>query len=239
MSRQVILDTETTGLSARMGDRIIEIGCVEMQSRRLSGNNWHRYINPERKSEEGALAVHGIADDFLLDKPKFRDIAREFLDYIRGAEIIIHNAAFDVDFLDAELELAGLGKFSTYCLAVIDTLKMAKSLHPGKRNSLDALCERYQIDNSHRTLHGALLDAELLAEVYVSMTRGQDSLAIEVEADQPGSAAMAAWLDRPRLPVLAPTADELAAHESTLAKIETESKGKCLWLKLGATTGSG
>ena len=236
MSRQVILDTETTGLSARMGDRIIEIGCVEMQSRRLSGNNWHRYINPERKSEEGALAVHGIADEFLLDKPKFREVAAEFIDYIRGAEIIIHNAAFDIEFLDAELGLAGLGKFSTYCPSVIDTLKMAKELHPGKRNSLDALCERYQIDNSHRTLHGALLDAELLAEVYVAMTRGQDSLAIEVEADRPGSAGMAAWLDRPRLPVIVPTPEELAAHEATLAKIDKESKGKCLWLKLGDTT---
>lgn len=234
MSRQIILDTETTGLNARLGDRIIEIGCVEMQSRRLSGNNWHRYVNPERKSEEGALAVHGIADDFLLDKPKFRDIAAEFVDYVRGAEIIIHNAPFDVEFLDSELERAGLERLSAYCPVVIDTLRLAKELHPGKRNSLDALCERYQIDNSHRTLHGALLDAELLAEVYVSMTRGQDSLAIEVESARPGSVAMAAWSERPPLLVLAPSAEELAEHERVLAGIDKESKGKCLWIKLEA-----
>ncbi len=237
MSRQVVLDTETTGLSARLGDRVIEIGCVEMQSRRLSGNNWHRYVNPERKSEEGALAVHGIADEFLLDKPKFADIAAEFVDYIRGAEVIIHNAPFDVEFLDTELELAGLDRLSMYCTAVIDTLKLAKELHPGKRNSLDALCERYQIDNSHRTLHGALLDAELLAEIYVSMTRGQDSLAIEVESAQPGSVAMAAWTDRPRLAVLAPSAGELAEHERVLAGIDKESKGRCVWTKLGTVSG--
>ena len=239
MSRQVVLDTETTGLSARLGDRIIEIGCLEMQSRRPSGNNWHRYINPERKSEEGALAVHGIADEFLLDKPKFADVAHEFVEYIRGAEVIIHNAPFDVEFLDTELGRAGLDHLSAYCTVVIDTLRMARELHPGKRNGLDALCERYQIDNSHRTLHGALKDAELLAEVYVSMTRGQDSLAIEVESAQPGSVAMAAWTDRPRLTVHAPSAEELAEHERVLAGIETESKGKCLWLRLGSAAGSG
>ena len=164
MSRIVALDTETTGLNAKLGDRILELGCVEILNRQVTNNHFHRYINPERESEEGALKVHGITTEFLADKPKFAEVAKEFLDYIRGAEVIIHNAAFDLDFLNAELGLLGLNGFDEQCEGVFDTLKLARELHPGKRNSLDALCERYQVDNSHRTLHGALLDAELLAD---------------------------------------------------------------------------
>ena len=165
MSRQVILDTETTGLNARLGDRILEIGCVELLNRRLTDNHFHRYVNPGRDSEEGALKVHGITSEFLADKPRFEEIAQDLLRYVEGAEVIIHNAAFDVEFLDAELGRLKLPPFSQHCAGVFDTLKHARELHPGKRNSLDALCERYQIDNSHRTLHGALLDASLLAVV--------------------------------------------------------------------------
>ena len=176
--RQIILDTETTGLNARLGDRIIEIGCIEMVNRRFTGNNWHSYVNPERKIEEGAKAVHGISDEFLADKRTFAELATEFIDYARGAELVIHNAAFDIEFLDAELGRAGLPNLSEHGITVTDTLKLARELHPGKRNSLDALCVRYQIDNTHRSLHGALLDAELLAEVYLAMTRGQNSLAL-------------------------------------------------------------
>ncbi len=165
MTRQVVLDTETTGLNARQGDRIIEIGCVELRNRGLTGNDWHRYVNPERESADGALAVHGLDDEFLRDKPKFADIAAEFAEYVRGAELIIHNAGFDVEFLDLELARAGLEPVDKLCAGVFDTLKLARELHPGKRSSLDALCERYGVDNSHRTLHGALLDARLLAEV--------------------------------------------------------------------------
>src|SRR5262245_11118952 len=179
--RQVILDTETTGLNARLGDRIIEIGCVEVVARRFTGNRFHRYVNPERAVEEGALRVHGLTNEFLQDKPRFAEVALEFLEYVRGAELIIHNAAFDVEFLNVELEKLGLEPLGNHVAAVIDTLGTARELHPGKRNSLDALCERYQIDNSHRTLHGALLDATLLAEVYLAMTRGQESLAIGLE----------------------------------------------------------
>jgi DNA polymerase-3 subunit epsilon len=162
--RQIVLDTETTGLNVRLGDRIIEIGCVELASRRLNGNHFHRYLNPGRAIEEGALRVHGITNEFLQDKPRFADIAGEFLDYLRGAELVIHNAAFDLEFLNAELASAGLDPIETHVSRVVDTLYDARDLHPGKKNSLDALCERYQIDHSHRTLHGALLDATLLAE---------------------------------------------------------------------------
>ena len=165
--RRIVLDTETTGLNARLGDRIIELGCVEILDRHLTGNHFHRYVNPERESEEGALKVHGITSEFLQDKPKFREVATEFLDYVRGAELVIHNAAFDVEFLNQELALLELPPIEHQCAAIVDTLKLAKGLHPGKRNSLDALCERYAVANAHRTLHGALLDAELLAEVYI------------------------------------------------------------------------
>jgi len=228
--RQIVLDTETTGLNARLGDRIIEIGCVELVSRRLSGNHFHRYLNPEREVEEGALRVHGITNEFLQDKPRFADIAREFLEYVRGAELVIHNAAFDVEFLNIELEKLGLERIEAHVAGVIDTLATARELHPGKRNSLDALCERYQIDNSHRTLHGALLDAELLAEAYLAMTRGQESLAIELEAP-PGAAvaARAGGWERPRLVVVRASDEELAEHIRVLESIANEARGGVLW----------
>ncbi|MGB7543248.1 MAG: DNA polymerase III subunit epsilon [Burkholderiales bacterium] len=230
--RSVVLDTETTGLSARLGDRIIEIGCVEILNRRVTERHWHQYVNPERKSEAGALAVHGISDEFLEDKPRFVELAADFLEFIRGAELIIHNAPFDVEFLDAELKQAGLDKLDRHDVTVIDTLRLAKELHPGKRNSLDALCERYQIDHSHRTLHGALLDARLLAEVYLVMTRGQDSLAIELDSPRAAGAVAAPGTvagERPRLRVVQASAEELAAHARLLAEIEAESKGRCVW----------
>ena len=229
--RQIVLDTETTGLNARLGDRIIEIGCVELVSRRPSGNHFHRYLNPEREIEEGALRVHGLTAEFLHDKPRFADVAREFLDYVGGAELVIHNAAFDVEFLDAELERLGLGPLDRHVAGVVDTLRHARDLHPGKKNSLDALCERYQIDHSHRTLHGALLDAQLLAEVYLAMTRGQESLAIELEAPAAPAAVAAPGMpaERPHLVVLRATDEESAAHASVLAGIAKESKGQLVW----------
>ena len=227
-SRLIVLDTETTGLNARMGDRIIEVGCVELLGRSVTERHFHHYVNPGRDIEEGALKVHGITKEFLLDKPKFAEVAREFLDYVQGADIVIHNAAFDVEFLDMELEIAGLGKLSRYVATVIDSLPMARELHPGKKNSLDALCERYMVNNSHRTLHGALLDARLLAEVYLAMTRGQESLVMEL--DSPGMAAAAiAMIELNKLVVLAPTVDELAAHESYLDSLDKAAKGGSVW----------
>jgi DNA polymerase-3 subunit epsilon len=226
--RQIILDTETTGLNAKGGDRVIEIGCIEMRSRRVTDNRFHRYVNPERKSEEGAARVHGISDEFLADKPKFAEIAKEFVDYIRGAEIIIHNAGFDVEFLDLELERAGLGRLADHAAGVVDSLAMARELHPGKRNSLDALCERYAVDNAHRTLHGALLDARLLAEVYLAMTRGQDSLVMDLETPAE-MAAVAAAIDASKLTVLRATPEELKAHEKYLDGLAKEAGGKVLW----------
>ncbi len=230
LPRQVLLDTETTGLNAKLGDRVIEVGCIEMRSRRITENSFHRYVNPERKSEEGAARVHGIADDFLLDKPKFAEVAKEFVDYLRGAELIIHNAGFDVEFLDLELGRAGLGKLADHVAGVVDTLALARELHPGKRNSLDALCERYAVDNAHRTLHGALLDARLLAEVYLAMTRGQESLVMDEEtpAEQ---AAVAASIDSSKLVVLQATADELKAHEKYLDGLAKEAGGNVVWRK--------
>ena len=183
MSRQIVLDTETTGLSAEGGDRIIEIGCVELVARKLTGNNKHFYLNPERDSHEDALRVHGISNEFLRDKPKFAEIAQEFLDFVAGADVVIHNAAFDVGFINAELARLSLKPLAGHVAQVTDTLLMAREQFPGKSNSLDALCKRLEVDNSNRSLHGALLDAGLLAEVYIRMTRGQDSLVIdEVEA---------------------------------------------------------
>jgi DNA polymerase-3 subunit epsilon len=228
--RQVVLDTETTGLNAKLGDRVIEIGCIEMRSRRVTDNRFHRYVNPERKSEEGATRVHGISDEFLADKPKFAEIAQEFVDFIRGAEVIIHNAGFDVEFLDLELERAGLGKLAEHAAGVVDSLAMARELHPGKRNSLDALCERYAVDNAHRTLHGALLDARLLAEVYLAMTRGQDSLMMDLETPAE-MAAVAASIDASKLVVLRATAMELKAHEKYLDGLAKEAAGGVLWRK--------
>ena len=227
--RQVVLDTETTGLDFRLGDRVIEIGCVELLNRKLTGQRFHRYINPEREVEAGALAVHGLSNEFLQDKPRFDEVVAEFLDFVQGAELVIHNAAFDVGFLNNELALQQKSPLEQACTSVVDTLKMARELHPGRRNSLDALCERYAIDNSGRTLHGALLDAELLAEVYLAMTRGQESLIMELDAaPMPGlQAGLAA--ERPPLRVLRANAGELAEHERVLAEIGKESKGNCIW----------
>jgi DNA polymerase-3 subunit epsilon len=234
-----VLDTETTGLNAKLGDRVIELGCIEILNRRATGEHFHRYVNPERDSEAGALKVHGITDEFLRDKPKFREIAAEFLDYIRGAELVIHNAAFDVEFLDQELAMAGLPSIRECCANVVDSLALARELHPGKKNSLDALCERYEIDNAHRTLHGALLDARLLADVYLAMTRGQDSLAIELEAPRAAGVLEigAASGERPVLVVVVASEVELAEHEQVLAAIDKESKGRCLWKLLESAAG--
>ncbi len=229
--RQIVLDTETTGLDPRSGHRIIEVACIEMVNRRFTGHHLHKYINPERQIDEGAQAVHGISLEFLADKPKFADIADEFLEFINGAELIIHNAPFDIGFLNAELDRLGRVPVGTICNGVIDTLRMAKDLHPGKRNSLDALCERYEIDNSSRTLHGALLDTELLAEVFLAMTRGQNSLMIEPDAaPRPNIGADGQVRQRKPLVVRRASPDELAEHERVLKAIDKESKGACLWL---------
>lgn len=227
-ARQIVLDTETTGLNANLGDRVIEIGCVELMSRRITDHSFHRYVNPERDIEEGAAKVHGIDREYLADKPKFAAIAAEFIDYVRGAELVIHNAEFDLDFLDRELALAGFGKMREYVAGVVDTLALARELHPAKKNNLDALCERYAVPNSHRTLHGALLDARLLAEVYLAMTRGQESLAMELEAPAAILSATAG-IDVSLLVVLRATPEELAAHERYLDAIDKEAKGGALW----------
>jgi DNA polymerase-3 subunit epsilon len=230
--RQIILDTETTGLDPALGHRVIEIAAVEMVNRRFTDRHYHQYINPEREIDAGAMEVHGITLEFLADKPKFADVAKDFLEFVAGAELIIHNAPFDIGFLNHELALLQLQPVGQHCPAVTDTLKMAKGLHPGKRNSLDALCERYQVDNSARALHGALLDARLLAEVYLSMTRGQDSLLMDIgESSSPlldGSVEMGS-ID---LLVLHATEDELAAHMKQLEDVDKGSKGACLWKKL-------
>lgn len=227
-ARQIILDTETTGLEPKLGHRIIEVAGVELVNRRLTGRHFHRYVNPGRDSDEGALQVHGLTAEFLSDKPRFAEIVDELIEYVQGAELIIHNAPFDIGFLDHELALLRRKKLSTYCPSVIDTLRMAKNLHPGKRNSLDALCDRYQIDNSARTLHGALLDAELLADVYLAMTRGQDSLIGEAEVVR--TEHRVAGFERGSLKFVVPraTAEELAAHEAQLKDIDKASGG-ALW----------
>ncbi len=232
--RQIILDTETTGLDPNQGHRIIEVAAVEMVNRRLTGNHLHRYVNPDRDIDAGAMQVHGITPEFLQDKPRFTDIAREFVDFIQGAELIIHNAPFDVGFLNMELRLLGMQPLNTWCDGVIDTLAMAKSLHPGQRNNLDALCKRYGVDNAARTLHGALVDCELLAAVYLALTRGQESLSIGLEA-RSAQADQAAARMRPK-PVLQPaSSDDLEAHAALLEAIAKESKGVCLW---GAAPGT-
>ncbi|MBS4017109.1 MAG: DNA polymerase III subunit epsilon [Dechloromonas sp.] len=238
--RQIVLDTETTGLNPRDGHRIIEVACIEMVNRRLTGHHLHKYINPEREIDAGAQAVHGISLEFLADKPKFADIADEFLEFINGAQLIIHNAPFDLGFLNAELDRLGRVPVETICSGVIDTLREAKELHPGKRNSLDALCERYEIDNSSRTLHGALLDTELLAEVYLAMTRGQNALMIEPE-EAPRALLGADGKVRQRKPLVVRRAsdDEVAAHDAVLAAIDKESKGNCLWLPKAAAEATG
>jgi DNA polymerase-3 subunit epsilon len=228
--RQIVLDTETTGLSADSGDRIIEIGCVELFNRKLTGNNLHFYINPERDSHEDALKVHGISNEFLRDKPKFAQIADELLDYLRDAELIIHNAPFDMSFLNKELERIGRPSLRGHVGQVTDSLVMAKEMFPGKRNGLDALCDRLGVDNSGRTLHGALLDAELLADVYINMTRGQDALLIDLESSSSaGGEAVLINLASFELPVLRANEQEVQAHDALLGDIDKASKGKTVW----------
>ena len=233
--RQIFLDTETTGLYADQGDRIIEIGCVEMVNRKLTGNNLHFYLNPGRDSHEEALKIHGISNEFLRDKPPFPAIVEELLQYVAGAEIIIHNAAFDLCFLNQELSQLKRPVFREFVGSVTDTLVMAKEMFPGKRNSLDALCDRLGVDNSGRTLHGALLDAELLADVYVNMTRGQEALLIESstpQADTTGTSSVD--LRRLVLPVLTANAQELEAHADVLRQLDKASGGKTVWQAVGA-----
>lgn len=226
--RRIILDTETTGLNPKAGDRLVEIGCVEMIGRKLTGQRYHTYINPERDVPPGAVNVHGLTEEFLADKPTFAEVADDFIKFVRGADLIIHNASFDVGFLDNELGLIKAGDIATLCGEVIDTLRMARDMRPGKRSSLDALCSEYGVDNSGRQLHGALLDAELLAEVYLAMTRGQNSLEIEFDAPATGP-SLGALRERPPLKVLRASEAELAEHTRVLAEVAKESKGKCVW----------
>jgi len=233
--RQVVLDTETTGLEVSQGHRVIEIGCVEVHNRRLTGRHFHQYINPEREIDPGAIEVHGITNEFLADKPTFARVAAAFLDFIEGAELVIHNAPFDVGFLDSELRRVDGGEpgLAARC-RVVDTLLMARDRHPGQRNNLDSLCQRYDVDNSSRELHGALLDAEILADVYLAMTGGQTTFELEASsraADGQGGGAEPRRLpaDRPRLPVIGPTAAELAAHEAALDAIAAASGGTVAW----------
>lgn len=233
--RQIVLDTETTGLSAENGDRIVEIGCVELVGRKLTGNNLHFYLNPERDSHEDALKVHGISNEFLKDKPKFSAVAGELLDYLQGAELIIHNAPFDVGFLDKELELLGHKPIRQHVASVTDSLMMAKEMFPGKRNSLNALCDRLEVDNSGRTLHGALLDAELLADVYINLTRGQNSLVMDVgDTSHQDNADRLINLGTFELPLLLANDQEIADHERLLADIDKASKGKTVWRVVAA-----
>jgi DNA polymerase III subunit epsilon len=233
--RQIVLDTETTGLEVGMGHRVIEIAAVEILNRRLTGRHFHRYLNPQRDIDAGALQVHGISLDFLQDKPCFCDIAAEFLDFVRGAELIIHNAAFDVAFLDAELALAQMELIAIHCQVVTDTLRMARDLHPGKRNSLDALCERYEVNHSARTRHGALLDAELLAEVYLCMTRGQELLLMDIGFASGESAEEQLADIVYELIVISATEEELSLHARQLEDIEASSRGACVWKRLEVT----
>jgi len=225
--RQIVLDTETTGLNPRTGDRVIEIGCVELIDRKLTGNNFHQYINPERDSDPRALEIHGLTTEFLSDKPRFAEIAASLSEYIQGAEVIIHNATFDLGFLDAEYEKLKLPSFTSQVSNVIDTLIKAKEMHPGKRNSLDALCDRYGISNAHRQLHGALLDSELLADVYLSMSRGQNSFVIDepVQATHQIDATAGATITT----ILVKHADqqELQAHQQLLSGLA--KSGQCIW----------
>ena len=231
--RRIVLDTETTGLEPAEGHRIIELACLELHGRRSTGRHFHRYVNPERAIDLAASQVHGMTAEDLADKPRFADIVDEFLEFVEGSELLIHNAPFDVAFLDAELALLGRPKLATFC-TVSDTLAMARDLHPGKKNSLDALCERYSVDHSKRTLHGALLDAQLLADVWLAMTRGQETLDIIMQSSPGPSMALS---DAPRegaLVVVRASDEELAEHAALCQRIEKESRGKCLWLHLEA-----
>jgi DNA polymerase-3 subunit epsilon len=235
MTRQVVLDTETTGLDPKLGDRIIEIGCIEIVSRRVGERQFHAYLNPERDVDLGATRVHGLTREDLATKPKFAEVAREFLDFVEGAELLIHNADFDVEFLDAELARVGLGRLADHIAKVTDTLAFARELHPGRKNSLDALCERYFVGNAHRQLHGALLDARLLAECYLAMTRGQESLVMELETPAAAAAALAAMqVDASNLIVLPAAPEEAALHERYLDAMEKDAKGPALWRKLAS-----
>lgn len=228
--RQIFLDTETTGLYPEQGDRLIEIGCVELVNRKLTGNNLHLYVNPGRDSHEEALRIHGITTEFLRDKPKFSEVVDELLAYVEDAEIIIHNASFDLGFLNKELELLGRPRFKDYVSGVVDTLAMAKEMFPGKRNNLDALCDRLEVDNSGRTLHGALLDAELLADVYINMTRGQDALVMDTAASEAKSmTSVSVDFSGLDLPVVLANAQEIGLHEEVLGQLDKSSGGKTVW----------
>ncbi len=236
--RQIVLDTETTGLEVSQGHRIIEIGCVELVNRRLTGNHYHQYINPEREVDQGAFDVHGISNEFLADKPVFAKVAAEFLDFVRGAELIIHNAPFDIGFLNAELQRLDDAPDVDQICPVVDSLAMARAKHPGQRNTLDALCLRYMVDNSQRELHGALLDAEILADVYLMMTGGQTTFALsDHEADNAAGASAGERIrrlpdGRQPLPVIQPDSSELAAHEAQLDAIAASAGGRVLWREL-------
>jgi DNA polymerase-3 subunit epsilon len=232
--RQIIIDTETTGLDPKQGHRIIELAAIEVVNRRMTGRSVHFHLDPEREVDHAATEVHGRTWDDLKGKPRFADVAAEFLDFARGAEWIIHNAPFDVSFLDDELSRAGLPPCTQAYGKLVDTLTLARESFPGKRNSLDALCERFAIDNARRTLHGALLDAELLAEVWLAMTRGQDSLTIDIGGHAAGASAAAERtpVAAALLVVVLPTAEELALHEAYLAELEREAPGRCVWLAL-------
>ncbi|MCB1877866.1 MAG: DNA polymerase III subunit epsilon [Chromatiales bacterium] len=229
--RQIVLDTETTGLEPAQGHRIIEIGCVELINRQLTNNNFHQYLNPDREIDAGAIEVHGITNEFLADKPRFEDVATDLREYLQGAELVIHNAPFDVGFLNHEFRLADLGPLEEIA-TVLDTLEMARAMHPGQRNSLDALCKRYDISNAHRTLHGALLDSEILADVYLAMTGGQATLALDGSGDTPtgGEQITHRKVSITGLPVVPPSEAELAAHLQRLAAIDKASGGQCVWL---------
>jgi DNA polymerase-3 subunit epsilon len=231
MTRLVFLDTETTGLSHESGDRIIEIGCIEMVDRRLTGRHKHFYVNPQRASSDDALKVHGLTETFLADKPLFAAVVDELAEFLNGAEIVIHNAPFDVGFIDAELRRLERAPFSSWVAKVTDSLTMAREMYPGKANSLDALCRRLEVDNSNRTLHGALLDAGLLAEAYIRMTRGQDSLVIDLAQGVAAGAqaAVAVNLATFDLPVIGPSEVELAAHAAVLADLDKASGGRTVW----------
>ena len=231
--RQIIMDTETTGIDPKQGHRLVEIGCVEMIDRKLTGNNYHVYINPERIVEQEVIDVHGLTNEFLADKPLFKEVAQDFVEFVNGAELVIHNAPFDIGFLDHELAKLkrGYPKLADIC-SIVDTLVMARKMHPGQKNNLDALCKRYYVDNSSRTLHGALLDSEILADVYLAMTGGQTNLILAAHGDEGSDGEETIRrlsADRPALRILSPTADELQHHQRKLEEIAGKS-GNCLWL---------
>jgi DNA polymerase III subunit epsilon len=233
MTRKIVLDTETTGLEPSEGHRIIELACLELHGRRPTGRHFHRYVNPERAVDFGASQVHGMTAEDLLDKPKFADIVDDFLEFVNGAELLIHNAPFDVAFLNAELALLGRPRLDTVC-TVTDTLAMAREQHPGKKNNLNALCERYAVDHSQRALHGALLDAQLLADVWVAMTRGQETLDMLMSSNDAPSMVLSEAPVKVALFVVRASDEERAQHAALCERIEKESKGKCLWMHLAA-----